>query len=62
MGINDGKVSVTDAMTDQLYSSNYKENDLLTRAIEYYSEVSENHQFKKMVVAQNAIGILEEVK
>ena len=33
-GIDDGRVSVVDTMTDSLYSSNYKKNALLTRAIE----------------------------
>lgn len=61
-GIEAGKVSVMDSMTDLLYSSNYKENESLTSAIEYYNEVSENHLFRKMVVTQNAIGILTEVK
>lgn len=61
-GIDDGRVSVVDTMTDSLYSSNYKKNALLTRAIESYDEVSKKNGFKKMLVAKNAIGILEDAK
>lgn len=61
-GIDDGRVSVVDTMTDSLYSSNYKKNAFLTRAIESYDEVSKKNGFKKMLVAKNAIGILEDAK
>jgi hypothetical protein len=61
-GIEDGRVSVVDTMTDSLYSPDYKKNALLTRAIESYDEVSKKNGFKKMLVATNAIGILEDAK
>lgn len=62
-GINEGTVRVADDLIYELYSPDYKNNTLLTEAIEEYNELVDNHHvIHQMVVTQNVIAIGEVVK
>lgn len=61
-GIEEGKVSVADALIDDLYSPDYKNNSLLTGAIETYCELVDNHHRIQLIVTKNVLITSEEGK
>lgn len=61
-GIEEGNVSVADTLLNELYSPNYKNNSLLTGAIETYCELVENHHRFQLIVTKNLLIASEEGK